>query len=185
MRRKELCGLAVFQVPETAHLDEVEDPLVGVPLTITKGDRPRTVYPRIRLVDRTHHYIDEIRTPGIRARRRRQPDYRPPAALFLNRHGRAVTHARMTAAFAAAFKAAGVQGSLHWLRHTFAMTMLVRLQRQARTTPDLNPLKIVQVLLGHSSIESTAVYLRSVELNAAALASSIDYLYGALLPDGQ
>jgi site-specific recombinase XerD len=185
MRRKELCGLAVFQVPETAHLDEVEDPLVGVPLTITKGDRPRTVYPPIRLVDRTHHYIDEIRTPGIRARRRRQPDYRPPAALFLNRHGRAVTHARMTAAFAAAFKAAGVQGSLHWLRHTFAMTMLVRLQRQARTTPDLNPLKIVQVLLGHSSIESTAVYLRSVELNAAALASSIDYLYGALLPDGQ
>jgi hypothetical protein len=65
------------------------------------------------------------------------------------------------------------------------MTMLARLQRQARTTPDLNPLKIVQVLLGHSSIESTAVYLRSVELNAAALASSIDYLYGALLPDGQ
>jgi hypothetical protein len=32
------------------------------------------------------------------------------------------------------------------------MTMLVRLQRQASITPDLNPLKIVQVLLGHSSI---------------------------------
>jgi len=60
-RRKELCGLAVFQVPETAHLNDEEYPLVGVPLTITKGDRPRNVYPPIRLVDRTHHYIDEAR----------------------------------------------------------------------------------------------------------------------------
>ena len=47
LRRKELCGLAVFQVPETAHLNDEEYPVVGVPLTITKGDRPRTVYPPI------------------------------------------------------------------------------------------------------------------------------------------
>jgi integrase/recombinase XerD len=185
LRRKELCGLAVFQVPETAHLDEDEHPLVGVPLTITKGDRPRTVYPPIRLIDRTHRYIDEVRAPQVRALRRRRSGYRPPSALFLNRQGQAITNARMTAAFAAAFTAAGLQGSLHWLRHTFAMTMLVRLQRQAANTPDLNPLKIVQILLGHSSIQSTAIYLRCVELNARELASSIDYLYGALVSDGQ
>ena len=46
------------------------------------------------------------------------------------------------------------------------MTMLVLLQRQAQSTPDLNPLKIVQLMLGHSSIQSTAIYLRCVELNA-------------------
>lgn len=63
--------------------------------------------------------------------------------------------------------------------------MLVRLQRQGLTTPDLNPLKIVQVLLGHSSIQSTAIYLRCVELNARELADSIDYLYGELIPDGR
>ncbi|RJT27749.1 transposase [Mesorhizobium waimense] len=182
LRRKELCGLAVFQVPETAHLDDEEHPLVGVPLTITKGDRPRTVYPPIRLVDRTHRYIDEVRTPQVRALQRRRTDYRPPSALFLNAQGQAITNARMTAAFARAFRAAGVPGSLHWLRHTFAMTILVRLQRQATSTPDLNPLKIVQVLLGHSSIQSTAIYLRCVELNARELADSIDYLYGALIP---
>jgi site-specific recombinase XerD len=91
----------------------------------------------------------------------------------------------LTAVFAEAFRAAGVSGSLHWLRHTFAMTMLVRLQQQASITPDLNPLKIVQVLLGHSSIQSTAIYLRCVELNARKLADSIDYLYGELIPDGR
>ena len=64
------------------------------------------------------------------------------------------------------------------------MTMLVRLQHQARTTPDLNPLKTVQVLLGHSSIQSTAIYLRCVEMNAREITESIEYLYGALIPDG-
>ncbi|HDA7305209.1 TPA: hypothetical protein O5U07_002788, partial [Staphylococcus aureus] len=46
-------------------------------------------------------------------------------------------------------------------------------------------LKIVQMLLGHSSIQSTAIYLRCVELNARDLADSIDYLYGELIPDGR
>jgi integrase len=185
LRRKELSGLAVFQVPETAHLDEEDHPLVGVPLTITKGGKPRTIYPPIRLVDRTQRYIDEVRTPQVRALRRRRPSYRPGSALFLNLQGNAVSKTRLTAVFAEAFRAASVTGTLHYLRHTFAMTMLVRLQRQAGTTPDLNPLKIVQVLLGHSSIQSTAVYLRCVELNARDLADSIDYLYGELIPDGR
>ncbi|HDA7269053.1 TPA: site-specific integrase, partial [Staphylococcus aureus] len=176
---------AVFQVPETAHLDDEDHPLIGVPLTITKGDKPRTIYPPIRLVDRTQRYVDEVRTPQVRALRRNRPGYRPPSALFLNAQGYAVSKARLTAVFAEAFRAARVIGTLHYLRHTFAMTMLVRLQRQAMTTPDLNPLKIVQMLLGHSSIQSTAIYLRCVELNARDLADSIDYLYGELIPDGR
>jgi len=185
MRRKELCGLAVFQVPETAHLDAAQTPLIGVALTITKGDRPRTTYPPIRLIDRTHRYINEERTPQIRALRRRHADYQPPAALFLNSLGAAITRERLSAVFNKAFRAAGLVGSVHWLRHTFAMTMLVRLQRQALLTPDINPLKTVQVLLGHRSIQSTAIYLRCVELNERELAGCIDYLYGELIPDGR
>ncbi len=185
MRRKELCALVIFQVPETVHLDIEDHPLVGVPLTITKGDRPRTVYPPLRLIDRTHWYLDEVRTPQVRALLRARSSYNTPQELFLNRQGQRVATARMTAVFATAFRAAGVQASLHWLRHTFAMTMLVRLQQQASITPDLNPLKIVQVLLGHSSIQSTAVYLRCVELHRRELSDSIDYLYGELVPDAQ
>ena len=63
------------------------------------------------------------------------------------------------------------------------MTMLVRLQQQARETPDINPLKIVQLLLGHSSIQSTSIYLRCVEMNAPELSESIAWLYGALVSD--
>lgn len=183
MRRKELCGLSTFQVPETAHLDADEHPLIGIPITITKGDYPRTVYPPIRLIDRTHHYIDEIRAPLVRRLRREKAGYRPSSMLYLNSCGRPVSRARLTAAFASAFGAAGVDATGHWLRHTFALTMLKQLQVQARETPDINPLKIVQTMLGHSSIHSTAIYLRGVEMHAAELADGISWLYGALIPD--
>ncbi|GAY21977.1 tyrosine-type recombinase/integrase [Sphingobium fuliginis] len=184
MRRKELCALELFQVPETAHLDAGEHPLIGIGLSITKGGVPRTVYPPIRLLDATHRYIDEVRGPLIRRLRRADRSWRAPSALFLTSRGAAVSPARFTAAMAAAFKAAGVVGTGHWLRHCFAMTMLAQLQRQARTTPEINPLKVVQVLLGHRSIASTAIYLRCVEMHAAELEESVAWLYGALIGDG-
>ena len=185
LRRMELCGFKVSQIPDTANLGANADPLIGVSLTITKGDRPRTVYPPLRLIDRTHWYVGEERAALVKSIRRRCSDFRPPPNLFLNRGGKAVTRARLSGAFNAAFRAAGLDGSLHWLRHTFAMTMLVRLQRQVAMAPDsdLNPLKVVQVLLGHASIATTAIYLRCVELHERELGESLAYLYGELIPD--
>lgn len=184
MRRKELCALELFQVPETVHLDADEHPLVGIGLSITKGGYPRTVYPPIRLLDATHRYIDEVRGPLIRRLRRADPSWQAPSALFLTSRGTPVSPVRFTAAMSAAFKAAGVVGTGHWLRHCYAMTMLAQLQRQARMTPEINPLKVVQVLLGHRSIASTAIYLRCVEMHGAELEESIAWLYGALIDDG-
>src|SRR3546814_13751160 len=70
LRRKELCALAVDQIPDSWPLDLGIDPLVGVPLHITKGDRPRTVYPPLRLLDHTHWYIGEERARIVRRIRR-------------------------------------------------------------------------------------------------------------------
>jgi site-specific recombinase XerD len=183
LRRMELCGLTVAQVPATTGLDPADHPLIGMPLVVTKGDRPRTAYLPIRLIDRTHWYIGEDRASLLRRVRRGLPAYQPPISLFLNRDGASVTRARLTAAFAVAFRAARLDGSLHWLRHTFAMTMLVRLQAHAAVKPDINPLKVLQVLLGHGSIQTTAIYLRCVELHAREIAASLDYLYGGAILD--
>lgn len=182
LRRKELCALAVDQIPDSWPLDLDSDPLVGVPLHITKGDRPRTVYPPLRLLDHTHWYVGEDRARIVRRIRRSDRGYRAPPNLLLNEHGRAMTRKLLTAQLAEAFAAAGLLGTLHWLRHTFAMAMLARLQIQARTNPDLNPLKVVQVLLGHASITTTAIYLRCVELHERDLSESLAYLYGELIP---
>ena len=183
LRRMELCALTIAQLPATTALDAADHPLIGVPLAITKGNRPRVVHPPIRLVDRTHWYVGEDRAALVRRVRRARPGHRPPPTLFLNRNGAGITRARLTAAFAAAFHAAGLDGSLHWLRHTFAMTMLIRLQALAVDKPEINPLKVLQVLLGHGSIQTTAVYLRCVELHAREIAASLDYLYGGVVPD--
>ncbi len=183
LRRKEICGLTIDMIPDSRDLDPEEQPLVGVPLTITKGDRPRTVYPPLRLIDRTHWYIGEARARIVRRCRRRDAGYRPPPNLLLASTGAAITCKRLTALFAEGFAAASIAGTLHWLRHTFAMAMLARLQIQARDNPDLNPLKIVQVLMGHRSITTTAIYLRCIELHERDLSESLAWLYGELIPD--
>ncbi|MGE4307063.1 MAG: tyrosine-type recombinase/integrase [Novosphingobium sp.] len=181
MRRMELCAMAARQVPDIGAIDAASVPLIGVALTVTKGARPRAVYPPVRLIDRTHWYIGEDRAALVRKRKRGHGSYQPPLNLFLNCYGNPVTRARLTAVLRAAFDAAGVNGSLHWLRHTFAMTMLVRLQAQVVANPDINPLKILQVLMGHSSIQTTSIYLRCVELHDSEIAESLAYLYGDVI----
>jgi site-specific recombinase XerD len=103
MRRKELCGLELSQIPVVAHFDVGRTPLVAVPLIVTKGDRPRTAYPPLRLIDRTHWYIGEERAALVKHVHRARPAYRPPTALFLNANGEPVTRPRLSAAFSKAF----------------------------------------------------------------------------------
>jgi site-specific recombinase XerD len=183
MRRMELCALTVDKVPRSDRLHMEDRPLVGIALNITKGSRRRTVYPPLRLIDRTNWYIGEDREALTTRLRRRDLDYAPSNSLFLNKRGLPITKARLSAAFAHGFAAAGLDGSCHWLRHTFATVMLVRLQAEAQRNPDINPLKILQVLLGHASIETTAIYLRCVELHGDAIAETIEYLYGRAIDD--
>jgi integrase len=63
------------------------------------------------------------------------------------------------------------------------MVMLVQLQAAAQRNPDINPLKVLQVLLGHASVETTAIYLRCVDLHEHDIAEAIDYLYGQAIDD--
>ncbi|BCH19999.1 tyrosine-type recombinase/integrase [Mesorhizobium sp. L-2-11] len=183
MRRMELCALTVRQVPRSDRLHMDEHPLVGVPLTITKGGRKRTVYPPLRLIDRSNWYIGEDRAALIKHLCRKCPDYKPPDTLFLNRRGGPITKSRLSAALAQGFGAAGLDGSVHWLRHTFAMVMLVRLQAASLRDPEINPLKVLQVLLGHASVETTAIYLRCVDIHGDEVAEAIEYLYGQAVDD--
>lgn len=185
LRRKEICGMTLDMVPDSHQLAVEEQPLVGIPLRITKGDRPRTVYPPIRLIDRTDWYAGEDRARIVRRARALDRRYQPPPNLLLTTHGAALSGKRLTALFAKAFADAGLKGSFHWLRHTFAMVMLARLQQQARDNPDLNPLKILQVLMGHLSIATTAIYLRCVEVHDRDLSESLAWLYGELIPDAE
>ena len=60
--------------------------------------------------------MGEDRARIVRRIRRSDRGYRAPSNLLLNEHGRAITRKLLTAQLAEAFAAAGLRGTLHWLR---------------------------------------------------------------------
>lgn len=172
MRRMELCALKCHQIPHW------ENPDQSVLLTVTKGGKPRKAYPPEELLDVTRRYIDEERARLVRACRRRRRRYQPPEELFLGMRGQPITEKRATEAFAAAYRAAGVPRTLHCLRHTYAITQLKVLEKKAGKGNQHSALKTLQVLLGHASIASTAIYLRSLEADPDDIEPGLEYLFG-------
>ncbi len=180
MRRMEIAGLGKAALPRTGAVEFASVPLVPVRLDVTKGGRVRRVYPPLPLVDRTHAYLSEERAVAVRQARRRSAGYREPATLFLTGHGESMTPRRVGAMFTGASRAAGVTASFHALRHTFAGVMLRMLQREAERNPEMNPLLILQSLLGHADLATTSIYLRMVAIDLEAIEAAVDGLFGAL-----
>jgi integrase len=177
MRRGEVAALAVNAVkaPVAERFDQA--PVQPVLLDVTKGGRPRFIYPPTPLVDRTRAYVREERAVAVRRARRRDAAYVEPAQMFLSGTGAALTARRIGAMFSAACRAAGVRSSFHALRHTFATRVLALLQRQAERFPDTNPLLVVQTLLGHADLQTTGIYLQLLAADLVAAEAVADQMY--------
>lgn len=176
MRRMEVADLPLRALPRDGL-----DALVAVTIESTKGGKKRTVYPPLPLIDRTLAYVREERTVIVRKAKLRNANYTEPNNIFLTKSGRTMNPRRVGSMFAAAADAAGVTASFHALRHTFATSMLLFLQRRAQAQPNLNPLLTLQVILGHADLSTTAIYLRVLATDLTLIESSVDELYGAIL----
>jgi site-specific recombinase XerD len=89
--------------------------------------------------------------------------------LFPNRHGDAPINKRaLSRTFAAAAEAAGIQRrvSPHTLRHSYA----------TRLIENGVGIRVVQILLGHASIASTAIYTHLTTPTRASLQGLLDRL---------
>lgn len=97
-----------------------------------------------------------------------------PQWLFPGRHGRGpMCHKSLRQAFVAARDRMGLDSRLtcHSLRHGFATRLL-------ENGADL---RMVQTLLGHSSIRSTQIYTHLTEPMRAEIHRRVDSLFGDLL----
>jgi integrase len=123
----------------------------------TKGSKPRDIYVSRRLMKDLHYYVKHLRGE------RRKIDHPDFPQLFLNQDGDA---------FAADGKGIerivrdiGRQVSIHvhphMLRHTYATYTLVALQPH-RGKNTIEPLAFLQRQLGHSSIQTTMIYLHLI-----------------------
>lgn len=131
------------------------DPFDGSGM-VTKGSKSRDIYVNRKFMAELYRYVTKIR--GERASLSKTPQ----KALLLNQSGQPYGDEgkSLNRIISETGKRAGVQVHTHMLRHTYATQTLVSLQR----TPEsgLEPLVFVQRQLGHSSIQTTMMYLHLV-----------------------
>lgn len=122
----------------------------------TKGSKPRYIYVSRRFMAGLHRYVVQLR--GERASLSKTP-HQP---LFLNQFGEpyAEDGKSLCRIIRDTGKRANIKAHTHMLRHTYATYTLISLRRN----PDsgIEPLVFLQRQLGHSSIQTTMVYLHLV-----------------------
>lgn len=131
----------------------------------TKGGTPRPIDTPLRkpVVRTIRHYIEADRALAV------QRWGRDPDEAFLTDDAMPLGAEGVSRVVKAAFLRAGVDGSAHPLRHTYAVHQLHAMGRKyvsAKSFSDdafravlLDPLRTLQLLLGHASIETTTIYL--------------------------
>lgn len=123
----------------------------------TKGSKPRDIYVSRRFLADLHRYVVQIR--GERASL--SPTRTNPEPLFLNQFGKPFTDGgkRIERIVRENGQRAGIRVHTHMLRHTYATHTLFALQH---TRGSVEPIVFVQRQLGHSSIQTTMVYLHLI-----------------------
>ncbi|MCY1297059.1 Tyrosine recombinase XerC [compost metagenome] len=131
------------------------DPFDGSGMA-TKGSKPREIRVSRKFMAELYRYVTKVR--GERASLSKTPQ----RALFLNQFGEPYSEdgKSLNRIISEAGKRAGIKVHTHMLRHTYATHTLVSLQRNPES--GLEPLVYLQRQLGHSSIQTTMVYLHLV-----------------------
>ncbi len=139
----------------------------------TKGSKPREIYISRRFLMELHRYAVQVR--GERA----SLTHNQHKPLFLNQLGEpyADDGKRIERIVRDIGKRANLRVHPHMLRHTYATHTLVALQRNGR---DVEPLVFLQRQLGHSSIQTTMIYLHLIN----ELADNAVLAYDDELADG-
>ncbi|NKF26573.1 tyrosine-type recombinase/integrase [Pseudomonas sp. BGM005] len=131
----------------------------------TKGSKPRDVYVSRRFLSELYRYVVQVR--GERS----SLSLAKHKPLFLNQFGEPFSNdgkgiERIVRNIG---KKVGIKVYPHMLRHTYATHTLVALQRNSG---GIEPLVFLQRQLGHSSIQTTMVYLHLINelVDSAVLA---------------
>lgn len=156
MRCAEACSLPLDALPENP--GSIPKETVGMKIT-GKGQKRRTVLFPVRLLRSIDRYIHMER------RRRVNAGEASPATVFLGRAGKPLQTAAVDGVFSTNCKRTGLKIFPHLLRHCYAVERLAYLQDIG--APD--PLKTVQMELGHAHMATTERYLHLTERMRSAV----------------
>lgn len=162
LRREEIAAFPLVYVfdPDKAGRTERNfrirlDPSDGSGM-VTKGSKPRDIYVSRQFMAELYRYVTKVRSE------RGSLSKPPQKPLFLNQFGEPYSDdgRSLNRLISQTGKRAGIKVHTHMLRHSYATHTLVTLQRNP--VSGLEPLVFVQRQLGHSSIQTTMVYLHLV-----------------------
>lgn len=180
LRREELATFPLAYAINPDNLGQTErnirlklDPFDGSGM-VTKGSRPREIYLSRHFLAELYHYVTKVRGERASLSKSRQK------ALFLNQSGEPYGSdgKSLNRIIRAVGRRSGIHVHTHMLRHTYATHTLMSLQRKQFS--GLDPLVFVQRQLGHSSIQTTMVYLHLVNEMADQVVFSYDDELNAL-----
>lgn len=140
---------------------------------VTKGSKQRSIFVSRQFMSELFRYVTKMR--GERASLSKDAQQ----TLFLNKAGEPYGEEgkSLNRIISEAGKRAGIKVNTHMLRHTYATHTLLSLQRNRAS--GLDPLVFVQRQLGHTSIQTTMVYLHLVnEMADEAVLAYDDELNG-------
>jgi len=158
-RQHEIVALIVSQLPSVG--ETRARPVVRVSLDVSKGSKGGDLFAPRWLIDRTFQYMKLFDRTALKRDALRRGVVAADNIFLSNRFGQLSTNTvyRM---FKSAVKCAGLSGTFHDLRHTYAISMLDKLMRAAMKNENedgRNPLLILKSLLRHSSLQTTERYL--------------------------
>ncbi|HXJ96330.1 MAG TPA: tyrosine-type recombinase/integrase [Terriglobia bacterium] len=151
MRSKEVCSLPLDVLPEDP--GSIENETVAVKIT-GKGQKRRAVLFPVRLLRSIDRYVHMERWRRVRSSRES-----PGGSVFVGRTGKPLHTSAINRAFSTNYKRTGLHIWPHLLRHGYAVERLAYLEDIGAP----NPLKVVQMELGHAHMATTERYLHLTE----------------------
>ncbi|MCW5297341.1 site-specific integrase [Herbaspirillum lusitanum] len=178
-RRSETCAFNIGDVPDVSDADPSITPIFDIRIR-RKGGKYAPLKVPFHLIEELNWYIALERLPELKRRKisDREIDAQP---VFVNSQGNRFSGDHFGARFRAYARQCNIDCTPHDLRHTYATCALKMLDDMARKGRQINPLKILQILLGHSQISSVEIYLKALDINSAEVVKVLDYLYGSTL----
>ncbi|WP_293778785.1 tyrosine-type recombinase/integrase [uncultured Oxalicibacterium sp.] len=165
LRRFEICNLQLRSLPQS----DISQKSLHEMRVDRKGGKRTSIYVVPQLLNETFWYV---------ATERPEPIPGAESYVFLNSSGTPVNRTTLSKQFRKAADLVDCKATFHGLRHTFAITALKILEESSTKNGNFNSLKVLQILMGHSSLQTTDIYLRSLEITSPAVEKALQFLYG-------
>ena len=187
LRISEALSLQVHQLPDPDNIAYAGKKSVAIRV-VGKGSKPRRVLVPKRILRAIRFYIEEDREVALAALLKKRKKAKPSSQVFLSQTGTPLSVRSVERFFEKISSKVRIRLTPHGGRHTFAVYQLeAMIKRMALNLRELkqggadayrqilnDPLRQLQLLLGHKSLSSTYIYLDFLEESEALVDESLN-----------